>query len=285
MSKKSIGMICIIAGLVSAVLGIKAKNNEPANLEIIRNAVYVSDGKVLPENEGKVVIVTGILDAELPFVDEETGILLNTIVTYRHVEKLRIQENAEGGADYWEWDEVMDKASYGGTGKIIAPGVTLGEFAVSDEFIKTIPAAWNRTEYDKKELNQLGWNTFEDVRKVYLCQDERMPLEDEDITHYEEIGREEAYLDYVGTIRVTYDETDADNTMEYTIIGLQENGRLLEVEELDLKAICSGHLTVEELLAYAEESASSAATGSMVMALAFAVIGVLVLIRSGRKKS
>jgi hypothetical protein len=77
MAKKIGGIILIVCALFTAFLGIKAAGNAPGNQEIIKDAVYVADGKVLPENEGKVVIVNGTLDAPLPFIDEQTGIELN----------------------------------------------------------------------------------------------------------------------------------------------------------------------------------------------------------------
>ena len=104
MGKKIGGMILIVCALFTAFLGIKATGNAPGNQEIIKDAVYVSDGKVLPENEGKVVIVNGTLDAPLPFVDDETGIELDSIVAYRHVEKARVVLGGEEEVDTWTWD-------------------------------------------------------------------------------------------------------------------------------------------------------------------------------------
>ena len=129
MKNKIIGIVLIVAAVLTAVLGLMAGGNASGNSEIIKNAVYISDGKVLPENEGKVVIVSGTLDAPLPYVDQETGIKLSTIVAYRHVEKLRVGEDTETKTLYWDWDLVMDTSILGGTEKLIAPDVTLGEFS------------------------------------------------------------------------------------------------------------------------------------------------------------
>ena len=59
MKKRIIGIILVIAALCTALLGVKAGGNASGNQEIIKDAVYVADGKVLPENEGKIVIVNG----------------------------------------------------------------------------------------------------------------------------------------------------------------------------------------------------------------------------------
>ena len=76
MKKRIVGIVLVVAALVSALLGVKAAGKAPGNKKIIEGAVYVADGQVLAENEGKVVIVPGTLDADLPFVDKETGITL-----------------------------------------------------------------------------------------------------------------------------------------------------------------------------------------------------------------
>lgn len=273
MGKKIAGIVLIVFGLITVFLGIKAGAGAPKNREIIESAVYVSDGKVHAENDGKVVIVHGTLDADLPYVDEETGIVLNSIVTYRRVEKASIRYDSEKEQDFWVWGLRSDPDSYGGSVKVIAPGVTLGEFAVADELLMSISTTENRTEYDKKELNRFGWNTFEDNDRVYLYMGDHMPDDDHRVS-------ERYYLDYVDTLRVTYDEIPADNTLEYTIIGIQKNGGLIEVEDLDLLAAHRGQLSVDELLEYAESSASTATIAAICIAVVLLGVGILLVVKS-----
>lgn len=60
---KIIGIILIVIGLFCVFGAISVNSGAPETAKVISNAVYVSDGKVLPENEGKVVIVPGVLDS------------------------------------------------------------------------------------------------------------------------------------------------------------------------------------------------------------------------------
>ena len=76
--KQIIGLILIVAAALSAFGGYSVTAGAPEIQNTLKNAVYVSDGKVLPENEGKIVIVPGTLDPHLPFVDKETGICHGT---------------------------------------------------------------------------------------------------------------------------------------------------------------------------------------------------------------
>ena len=56
MNKKSI--IFIIIAVILAIVGFSAMNTSEQT-DAISKAVYVEDGKVLPENEGKIVIFGG----------------------------------------------------------------------------------------------------------------------------------------------------------------------------------------------------------------------------------
>jgi hypothetical protein len=83
---------------------------------------------------------------------------------------------------------------------------------------------------------------------------------------------------------VSYAAIPGGETSEYTIIGVQKSGALLEVEELDLVAAHPGRLTVEELLAYADSSASSAKKMSMIIAAVLAVIGIVMIVTKEEKQ-
>ena len=60
--------------------------NTSNQTDAISKAVYVEDGKVLPENEGKIVIVPGKAEAIEPFVDTLTGVEIPHIKATRSVE-------------------------------------------------------------------------------------------------------------------------------------------------------------------------------------------------------
>ena len=83
MSKKIIGIVLIVIGLFTAFLGVKAMNQAPEAAGKLENAVYVADAKIHPENEGKLVVVPGKIEAELPLVDKVNGLKLPTIKATR----------------------------------------------------------------------------------------------------------------------------------------------------------------------------------------------------------
>ena len=73
---------------------------------------------------------------------------------------------------------------------------------------------------------------------------------------------------------------DAD--LRYTVIALQKNGTLEDYEELKMTDVIAGHMTVDELLVYADSSASSSKTAAFIIAAVLAGIGVLMIVRAGK---
>ena len=286
MGKKIGGIILIVCALFAAFLGIKAAGSASGNQRIINDAVYVADGKVLPENEGKVVIVNGTLEAPLPFVDEETGIVLDSIVAYRRVEKARVVLGSDGKEDTWSWDSTISENDLGGSKKLVAPGVTIGEFEVAEILLQPVPTFAELTEFYIGEDYDVEWYIFEEKGLDYLYQLEYMPLED-GVVYYDSILDDNLTSEQKneGTLRVRYDVVEDGTSMDYTIIGLQKNGKLEEVEELDLIATVSGHLTPEEMLGHAESSNTTALITAAVIALAFAIPGVIILVKAGKKRT
>ena len=281
MAKKICGIILIVCALFTAFLGIKAAGNAPGNQAIIKDAVYVADGKVLPENEGKVVIVNGTLDAPLPFVDEETGIELNSIVAYRRVEKARVKLGSGDEKDTWTWDSTISENDFGGSKKLVAPGVTLGEFEVAEILMHPVPTFGELTEFYIGEGYDMDWYVFEEKGLDYLYQLEYMPWNGDEV-YYDTVLRDNltSKQKNEGTLRVRYDVVEEGTNMDYTIIGLQKNGKLEEVAELDLIATVSGHLTPEEMLGYAESSNTTVLITATVITLAFAIPGVIMLVKA-----
>ena len=83
MNKK--GIIFIVIAVVLAIAGFSSMNTSNQT-DAISKAVYVEDGKVLPENEGKIVIVPGKAEVTEPFVDTLTGVPIPHIKANRTVE-------------------------------------------------------------------------------------------------------------------------------------------------------------------------------------------------------
>ena len=102
---------------------------------------------------------------------------------------------------------------------------------------------------------------------------------------YEDGAVGEYYKDYLNTLRVAYDEISSESALEYTMIGRQKNGKLEKAADLDMTPVLSGHLTVEQMLEKSASDTKAAVITAAVIAIVLAGIGVLMIVRSGKKKS
>ena len=64
------------------------------------------------------------------------------------------------------------------------------------------------------------------------------------------------------------------------MIALQKNGILEDYEDLKMTDVIPGHVTVEELLEYADSSASTGKNTAFIIAAVLAGLGVLIIVRS-----
>lgn len=281
MGKKIVGIVLILAALGCVAMGFKAQGAAPENLKIVENAVVVSDGKVLPENEGKIVIVQGELTASLPFTDPETGVSLNSIAVLRNVDKLMIKEDTQKEAEVFDWMNTLEDRCFGGSERLYAPDAALGEFLLEKTLMDVLSITEVKDDYTDADKQAHGFGLFTDDGVRYLYQGEKMPDQDDKVTLYDEPHRHKAYRDYVETCRVSYKQMDMTN-LRYTIIGLQDHGTLRKAAELDMKAVHAGTLGVDELKDFAQSSAKFAQMGSWGFAVVLAAIGVLMFVRAGK---
>ena len=145
------------AGAVS-----KESNAEITDLE--KNIIKVEDMQVLPENEGKLVLVSGTAKKDEELVDADFNITVNTILLYRKVEMYQWKEVETWNKEDKEYkytyskvwtenliDDTLFKYKHGiiseshinpknkpYESKLIYGTVELGEFKLSNDQIKSI---------------------------------------------------------------------------------------------------------------------------------------------------
>ena len=100
--KKIIGVVLIIGGLLFAALAIKALFSAPKAEEQIRSAVTIKDGRILPENEGKLVVVSGTLKPAEQLRDPITGVKLPGVTAKRTVWTYERDTNSDD-EQVWDW--------------------------------------------------------------------------------------------------------------------------------------------------------------------------------------
>ena len=140
MAKKIIGIALIIIGLFTAFLGFKAMSQAPEAAEKLKEAVYVADAKVYPENEGKVVIVPGKIEAELPLVDVKTGLKLPTIKAIKQSWYAVGVKSVDTGYD-WSW--IADGAI-----QTLTAECSVGEFKLYENMLNGLTVSEDYKDFE-----------------------------------------------------------------------------------------------------------------------------------------
>ena len=271
--KKIIGVILIIGGLLFASLAIKALVSAPQSYEKIKAASTIKDGKLTPENEGKLVVVSGTLKPAEQLQDPITGVKLPGVTAKRTVWTYK-QDTGSGDEKVWDWypenTDYSEKANFGINAEILtstmlAAPTLLGEFKVEGKLLNPLIRNTEFTQYDEKSLNA-GWKVLSGGRESSYCVSKENWLPKKSTGTYSTTG--------YGAQKISYGIVSPDDPLEYTIIGIQKGDTLLEAEDVDGVTTIKGIMTAEE---FAEENKKGVRGGSIfgiVAGILLAIIGV-----------
>lgn len=271
--KKIIGIILIIGGLLFAALAVKALVTAPQSYERIRTAATIKDGKVIPENEGKLVVVSGTLKPAEQLQDPITGVKLPGVTAKRTVWTYK-QDTGSGDEKVWDWKpentDYSEKANFGINAEILtttmlAAPTLLGEFKVESKLLNPLIRNKEFKQYDDKSLNA-GWKVLSGGRESRYCVSKENWLPKKSTGTYSSTG--------YGAQKISYGIVSPDDPLEYTIIGVQKGDTLIESEDVDSVTTVKGIMTAEE---FAEENKKGVRGGSIfgiVAGILLAIIGV-----------
>ena len=271
--KKIIGVILIIGGIFFASLAVKALVSAPQSYEKIKAAATIKDGKVIPENEGKLVVVSGTLKPAEPLQDPITGVKLPGVTAKRTVWTYERDTNSDD-EQVWDWKpEITDyseKANFGINAEILtttmlAAPTLLGEFKVESKLLNPLMRTTEFTQYDEESLNA-GWKVLSGGKESRYCVSKENWLPKKTTGMYSTTG--------YGSQKISYGIVSPDDPLEYTIIGVQKGDTLIESEDVDSVTTVKGIMTAEE---FAEENKKGVRGGSIfgiVIGILLAIIGV-----------
>ena len=271
--KKIIGVILIIGGLLFAALAVKALVSAPQTYEKIIAAATIKDGKVIPENEGKLVVVSGTLKPAEQLQDPITGVKLPGVTAKRTVWTYERDTNSDD-EQVWDWKpEITDyseKANFGINAEILtttmlAAPTLLGEFKVESKLLNPLMRTTEFTQYDEESLNA-GWKVLSGGKESRYCVSKENWLPKKSTGTYSTTG--------YGSQKISYGIVSPDDPLEYTIIGVQKGDTLIESEDVDSVTTVKGIMTAEE---FAEENKKGVRSGSIfgiVIGILLAIIGV-----------
>ena len=283
---KNIGKIILLAlGVILIAFGVKALMDVPGRNAILEEAVYLNEPVVLPENEGKLVIIHGKPELTAPAYDEELGLTINTIKALRYQEEYK-RTSSEKLQYKYGW---VSRGSKG-----IVGAASLGEFALDEKTLLAFPADSEYEDFDMSQIGSKGyelgrgktsegawtdrWWIFVGGSYYYdpfeyvtdLDVPHLMREMDENIAKEREGAKAYAYKVYTGAL---YDEV--------TVVGIQKGSSLAADETLG-SVVKDGVRSKEDLLS---SDKTSAIGGSVAFILIGAVLGGLSLRRPKKKKN
>lgn len=275
--KKIIGVILIIGGIFFASLAVKALVSAPQSYEKIRAAATIKDGKLTPENEGKLVVVSGTLKPAEQLQDPITGVKLPGVTAKRTVWTYK-QDTGSGDEKVWDWHpentDYSEKANFGINAEILtttmlAAPTLLGEFKVESKLLNPLIRNTEFKQYDEKSLNA-GWKVLSGGRESSYCVSKENWLPKKSTGTYSSTGD--------GSQKVSYGIVSSDDPLEYTIVGVQKEGNMVEADDIDAVTTVKGIMTAEE---FAEENKKGVRGGSIfgiIAGILLAVIGAGMMI-------
>ena len=151
MNVKNIGkIILIVLGVALIALGVKTFMGIPAQKAALDAAVYLDEPAVLPENEGKLVIIHGVPEMTAPAYDEELGLTINAIKAYRYAEEYKLISS----------EKLLYKYNWQSRGqKGIVGEASMGGFALDAKTINAFGADSEYADFDTAELSGNGYET------------------------------------------------------------------------------------------------------------------------------
>ena len=146
--KKTGKIILIVLGAALIALGVKALVELPGQKAVLEAAVFLDEPAVLPENEGKMVIIHGKPEMIAPAYDEELGLTLNTIKAYRYAEEYKLTSSEQLEYKYG-WVSKGQKSIVG--------KASLGEFALDEKTLIALPADSEYEDFNMEEISGKGY--------------------------------------------------------------------------------------------------------------------------------
>ena len=271
--KKIIGIILIIGGLLFAALAVKALVSAPQSYEKIRAAATIKDGKVIPENEGKLVVVSGTLKPAEQLQDPITGVKLPGVTAKRTVWTYERDTNSDD-EQVWDWKpentDYSEKANFGINAEILtttmlAAPTLLGEFKVESKLLNPLIRNTEFKQYDEKSLNA-GWKVLSGGKESSYCVSKEHWLPKKTTGMYSSTG--------YGAQKISYGIVSPDDSLEYTIVGVQKGDTLIKSEDVDSVTTVKGIMTAEEFAVENKKGVRGGSIFGIITGILLAIIGV-----------
>ena len=270
-------IILLVLGVALLALGGETFMDIPAQKAALDAAVYLDEPVILPENEGKLVIIHGVPEMTAPAYDEELGLTINAIKAYRYAEEYKLISS----------EKLLYKYNWQSRGqKGIAGEAVLGGFTLDAKTINAFGADSDYADFDTAELSGNGYETSYGLTTEGAFTDRLWVIVggtyyydafeysgSTDIPHVTREINKGIADERVGAKAYAYKVYTGNQ--EKTIAGIQQGNRLVTDETLG-PIVRDGVLTKEQVL-------SANTSGLIGGGIAFLLIGVVLVFLGIRK--
>ena len=262
-------IILIVLGIALIALGIKGLMDIPGQKVILEAAVWLDESVVLPENEGKLVIVHGTPEMLAPVYDEELKLTIDSIKAYRYKETYK-QTSYTDEERKWEWVT--------GTQTSLVGEAKIGEFELDADILIAFPAESDYTDFDAAETRDYVL-TYKSVAtgEVVVLPDGGYYAETQTTyvgdSYFNWIGSNYVAEQLEGKAAYRYKYYNPEKNGEHTVIGIQQGSRLVKSDSVGT-AVLSGVKTQEQVLSTSNGYLIGGAAAFLVFGAVLVFLGV-----------
>lgn len=276
-------ILYLVLSFCSLGLGFLIMNSTPQVEKKLESAISLVDGKLDKANEGKLVLVSGKLDADLPLVDPALDISIPYIKARRIVKEFRHVDGTDYEYDWFDLGEDYSEENKSGvngehlvTGLIIA-NCRIGEIEIDPPLLKQLNSGTNWKDIGEKNFGKYSYEICKDKvsGEVYLSENGRYPT-------YGATYKGIQYKENVGDLCYTYTIMDENEPLEYTILGIQKGNGIVEDKDIDCLPLMEGIQDVKDFKESIVSSYSKMSIGLLIGGFVFLTLGIRAII--SRKK-
>jgi len=262
-------VILLVLGAVLIALSVKAFVELPGQNAVLEAAVYLDEAVILPENEGKMVIIHGTPEMIAPAYDAELKLTIDSIKAYRYKETYK-QTGYTNKENKWEWVS-------GGQTSLVGEA-KIGEFELDEGILLAFPAESDYTDFDAKEVRDYVL-TYKSVAtgEVVVLPDGGYYAETQTTyvgdSYFNWIGSNYVAEQLEGKAAYRYKYYNPEKNGEHTVIGIQQGSRLVKSDSVGT-AVLSGVKTQEQVLSTSNGYLIGGAAAFLVFGAVLVFLGV-----------
>lgn len=265
-------VVCLMIGAVILVLFSIMLMNNKSSADAIKDAVYVGSGAILPEYEGKTVIINGLFSLDQPVYDEEYGITIFSARASRSVQVYEEKYDDEKETYVYQWGTGLPTTF---TGK-----ASVGGLLLADKLIDSMPLVQKYTDFNSDELIRAGLIFYEDssnAQRYFLTEAPDAIACEVSADRWTRLSE---LAEYIGARRLYYNCTDIMDGSPVTVIGCLNGNRLDSPKDFFGVCVISGTLNKDGIKQVFDSDARIANIVALTLAFAFLCIGAVKLRRT-----